>query len=389
MWSEPFVRASTSIASAVLAGVLAVGTALASAPAVAAGSAPIPLPSSPRGLEAPVAQPSTVDPPSPYLPQAGCWPVDKTGAKKLRDLVLATYGRGGRGNISRGCTEGVSEHSEGRAWDWMINPASKSEKAAAADFLSWVTKDSGRNARRLGIMYVIYNKKIWSVYRAKDGWRSNSGHLDHVHISLSWNGARATTSFWTGKVSPIDRGPCPRFVDNLPILTAVARTGSCPALVNELFATSRPDRVYGTTGSSVSAGQGLLKIARTGRFDVATLRAVRAFQKKNDIVYTGALDGPTWRALDPANVTRSPAVASLTQIGCHRLRGGEAAVSPDLPTGGVDSGPGSSSGSRHAVGAEKRLFRASDERSRPGHAEGPWSCSGRHRGQRGMERDAG
>ncbi len=292
-------------AAVAIAIVLAL-TGLASTPAVAAGSPPISLPASPTGLKSPVKLPPQLDPASPYLPQAGCWPVDKIGAAKLRDLVLRTYGAGGRGNISRGCTEGVSEHSEGRAWDWMIDPRSRTEKAAAADFLSWITRDSGRNARRLGIMYVIHDAKIWAVYRAKEGWRPSSGHRDHVHISLSWNGARAHTSFWTGKVSPTDLGPCARFTGNLAILTNVPRTGSCPAPVAELYATSRPDRVHGTTGADVRAAQILLGASRTGRFDGATLAAVRAFQKANDIVYTGALDGPTWSALDPGSVTKRP-----------------------------------------------------------------------------------
>ncbi|MDQ3157087.1 MAG: hypothetical protein M3Q98_10245 [Actinomycetota bacterium] len=50
------------------------------------------------------------------------------GPKKLRDLVLATYKVGSKGNISRGCTERVSEHSEGRAWDWMLNTKNAKEK---------------------------------------------------------------------------------------------------------------------------------------------------------------------------------------------------------------------------------------------------------------------
>ena len=43
-------------------------------------------------------------------------------------------------------------------------------------------------ARRLGIMYIGYNKRIWGSYRASEGWRklSNSNpHTDHVHFSFS------------------------------------------------------------------------------------------------------------------------------------------------------------------------------------------------------------
>lgn len=300
---------SAKLAALVATAALA-ASALTISPAVAAGSPPISLPSKPTGLKAPVAPPAALDPVPAYQPQTSCYPVDKVGATRLRDLVLKTYGKGGRGNISRGCTEGTSEHSEGRAWDWMINPESTSEKAAAADFLSWVTRDSGRNARRLGIMYVIYDEKIWGAYRAKDGWRKSAGHQEHIHISLSWNGARGNTSFWTGKVQPTDLGPCVRFSGNRGILTDAVRTGSCSAAVAELYTTSRPDRAYGSTGDNVKAAQGLLKVSRTGRFDAATWRAVRSFQRANDIVYTGVLDGPTWRALDPSSVSKAPAAAT-------------------------------------------------------------------------------
>jgi hypothetical protein len=36
----------------------------------------------------------------------------------------------------------------------------------------------------------------------------NSCHRTHVHLSLSWNGARGLTTFWTGGVWRYDYGPC-------------------------------------------------------------------------------------------------------------------------------------------------------------------------------------
>ncbi len=43
----------------------------------------------------------------------------------------------------------------------------------------------------LGVSYVIYSQRIWSVERAGEGWRgmSNRGsatanHYDHVHVSV-------------------------------------------------------------------------------------------------------------------------------------------------------------------------------------------------------------
>lgn len=281
---------------------LVVGAGLLASPAVA-GDPPISLPSSPTGLKAPVDLPDEVDPASPYLPQTSCSPLDMPGALMLRDLVLETYGEGRSGAISRGCTEGVSEHSDGRAWDWMVDVDDKQEKAAAADFISWVTRNDGRNARRLGIMYVIYNKKIWAVYNTKAGWRPSYGHTDHVHVSLSWNGARGNVSFWTGEVSRTDYGPCVRFSGTYAARTGSPRTGDCPAVAPLVARTSMGDRQYGRTGGTVEKAQGLLKVARTGRFDAATWTAVRRYQRAHDIPYTGVLDQPTWASLSPGSVT--------------------------------------------------------------------------------------
>ena len=268
-----------------------------------AGSPPVTLPSSPKGLNAPVTLPSGVDPASPYLPQTSCSPVDMPGVTKLRTLVLKTYGEGGAGAISHGCTEGVSEHSEGRAWDWMVDVGDKNERAAAANFIGWATADNGRNARRLGIMYIIYNKKIWAVYRASEGWRPNTGHTDHVHISFSWNGARGNTSFWTGKVGTIDLGPCIVFTGTYATLTSTPRTSGCPRTESLVKKTSVADRAYGTTGAIVLKAQKLLKVKETKKFDAATWKAVKAYQQDHDLPLTGTLDQPTWASLSPSSIT--------------------------------------------------------------------------------------
>jgi peptidoglycan hydrolase-like protein with peptidoglycan-binding domain len=281
-------------------------SALMLSPAVA-GSPPVTLPSSPKGLPAPVTLPSGVDPASPYLPQVSCSPVNMPGVVKLRRLVLKTYGEGGAGGISHGCTEGLSEHSEGRAWDWMVNVGDTSERKAAANFLGWVTANNGRNARRLGIMYIIYNKKIWAIYRASEGWRTSSGHTDHVHISFSWNGARGNTSFWTGKVGTIDQGPCVRFAGTYATLTSTPHTGACPQPTALVKKTSMGDRAYGRTGDTVAKAQRLLGIKQTSKFDASTWTAVKAFQRAHDIPCTGTLDQPTWASLSGANITSNVA----------------------------------------------------------------------------------
>lgn len=265
---------------------------------------PVPFPSNPKGLPPPVTLPVELDPTPAYVPQIACQPATLPGVAKLRDLALKTYGVGRAGNTARKCNEGTSEHADGRAWDWMLSLDSSQEKAAAGDFLAWLTANHGEKAKRLGVMYVIYNKLIWGVYREQDGWRTSYDHTDHIHISFSWNGARGNTSFWTGKVQPVDYGPCKRFAGTFAVIRNSPRLSPCPAAVALVKKTSRPLRVYGNTNSSnVATAQALLGVTQTSDFDATTWSAVKTYQRAHDIPYTGVLDQPTWASLTPSDVT--------------------------------------------------------------------------------------
>ena len=68
--------------------------------------------------------------------------------------------------IGRTCTSGTSEHYDGRAWDWMLDVGDPEESAVARSVLSWLTRTDangvpGAMARRFGIMYIIYDRKMW------------------------------------------------------------------------------------------------------------------------------------------------------------------------------------------------------------------------------------
>ena len=153
------------------------------------------------------AQTAPIEALSAYQGQRLCSPVAKPGVVAFRDLVLRSYPGTRSMGISRACTVGGrSEHKEGRAFDWGVNVARPAEKAAADDLLRWLlaTDRFGNryaNARRLGVQYVIWNRRIWSSYAPT--WRAYSGpspHTDHVHVSFNWPGAEKRTSFWTGRV---------------------------------------------------------------------------------------------------------------------------------------------------------------------------------------------
>lgn len=169
----------------------------------------------PKGLKPPqgVAQ-LPVDPLSQYQGQAQCRPRPKPGTVALADMLRRRYGPITIG-LNRACRRDRSEHYDGRALDWMVNSEIKSQALKGDDFVKWLTMSRGRHvgvmARRLGIMYVIWRDRIWGVYAAQEGWRpyndcmsrshqtdswDNDCHRNHVHISLTWAGARQQTSWW-------------------------------------------------------------------------------------------------------------------------------------------------------------------------------------------------
>lgn len=84
-----------------------------------------------------------------------------------------------------GWAPGLYDHPKGLALDFMINniPNGKAVGDALAAFLV-------ANAAQLGITYVIWYRRIWSVARAGEGWRpypvppGDSPHTDHVHASF-------------------------------------------------------------------------------------------------------------------------------------------------------------------------------------------------------------
>jgi peptidoglycan hydrolase-like protein with peptidoglycan-binding domain len=205
---------------------------------------------------------------------------------------------------------GASEHKDGRAWDWMLDIDNTRDRAAAADFLAWLTKDGrdgtpGANARRLGVMYVIYNRKIWSHWSADQGWRAYDGydpHTSHIHVSLSWNGARAHTSFWTGRTWPLDYGTCQVFTGQPAVVPPRhPRTEPCPTAVEAPRTSSRPLLWMGSTGSAVSEVQRRLDVSADSVFGTTTRSAVLHYQRSHELPRTGAVDGPTWASLDPAD----------------------------------------------------------------------------------------
>jgi hypothetical protein len=113
----------------------------------------------------------------------------------------------------------ASLHAEGRAVDWHLDAARPADRREARRLIDlWLATDSEGNehalARRMGIQEIIWNCRSWwsgsegmdkySVCFTKSGKRRTrvnrtEAHMDHIHIGLSWAGARKRTSFWAAR----------------------------------------------------------------------------------------------------------------------------------------------------------------------------------------------
>lgn len=164
----------------------------------------------------PVPEVNVIEDYAHYEPQTTCSPRAKPGTITLGRWTVRSFG-GRFGSISRSCGPGTSEHKEGRAFDWTVSVRSGADRMRVRRFLdSLFATDAAGNpharARRMGVMYVIWNDRIWS---AGGGFRSepylNSScrtlrrcsptlrHLNHVHISITRSAARGLTSWYAGR----------------------------------------------------------------------------------------------------------------------------------------------------------------------------------------------
>jgi len=150
--------------------------------------------------------PSWPSPPEPFAVsdlETGCdYPDEKPGTQALRSFVMTHLGGADLG-ITRPCDKGgKSEHKRGRAWDWGMRADDAEESAKVGALLDWLlapgpTGEPAEMFRRMGLMYVIWNRKVWSTLFKE--WRDYTGadpHTGHVHFSLSWPGALGETSFF-------------------------------------------------------------------------------------------------------------------------------------------------------------------------------------------------
>jgi hypothetical protein len=175
-----------------------------------------------------------------YEGQTKCKPKPKPGVLAFEALLQTTYPDSTWFGISRACNiGGTSEHKEGRALDWSRNVTDPAQRKTVSALLDWLfAPDAFGNEdamiRRLGIMYIVWNRRIWSTWdqgwdvycvqkrkvcKDPDGGYALNPHIDHVHFSFGWDGARKVTSYWNPKLSlgelPVDEEEPPP-VDEVP-----------------------------------------------------------------------------------------------------------------------------------------------------------------------------
>lgn len=312
--TPPHLR--SRLARAGLALLLAIGMLTGAVPAAAA----VRPPSTPAGL------PSAIEPLAPYVGETSCDPVVKAGTYRLARLLVSTY-RGTSFSTVYACgTDGtISEHYEGRAIDWMVSIRNRAQLADAQAVIAWLlaTDRQGNkfaNARRLGVMYLIYNNRIWGSWNGAWAPYLNCAktpqpgldsmcHRNHMHLSLSWNGALGATSFWTKRVSATDWGPCrprdlnwatPRTRSNptpCPDFATVGAPAHASAVKVALVRYSGSLLRPGSTGPAVAAVQRAFHASATGVYTATLAATVAAFNRSRRVPGGGAVIPATWRAL--------------------------------------------------------------------------------------------
>ncbi len=159
-----------------------------------------------------------------YVGQTRCRPWPKPGVVAFQQMLQAAYPDSTSFNISRACNVGGrSEHKEGRALDWARNAKDPAQAATVNDLFAWLlaTDRHGNTqaiARRMGVMYILWNRKMWSSWdhtwevtcvqkkrycRDPEDGSIVHPHTDHVHFSFTRRGARMKTSYWHPELSNV------------------------------------------------------------------------------------------------------------------------------------------------------------------------------------------
>jgi peptidoglycan DL-endopeptidase CwlO len=139
--------------------------------------------------ESPIAAPAPRNSDGGFSPE-GCNVEDPTTGGCITARTFHMYKQVKKAGFNRfvGChrSGGPFEHPKGRACDWSL------QKSGFAAWHNRDTREYGnnlmaflvRNADRLGVLYVIWNRQIWFPATGWKSYRGASAHTDHVHVSM-------------------------------------------------------------------------------------------------------------------------------------------------------------------------------------------------------------
>ena len=223
-----------------------------------------------------------------YQGQVSCDPNAKPGVNDLRNFDAVPV-RGTRPRHRPSLRHRWPLRTQGRP-RLGLGPERhhKADAQTAETAIEWlldtVDGEPAARARRLGIMYIIWDRQMWRAYDPDAGWRKYTGssaHTDHVHFSFTWNGATGANSYWTGAVQPTDYGPCPKWAGVMAAPWQAANPAPCERPADRPAANRRG--IYkATTGDSVK---------QVSRWFAQRPRSIRAWNGYPRIGKVTLLDG--------------------------------------------------------------------------------------------------
>lgn len=266
------------------------------------------------------------------------------GIYAFRDILQWSYGAR-TASLARGCPSSgssfMSYHARGLALDWRLSAYNSTETAYAQQILDWLFEpnsegDNHVRLRRLGIVEVIWNDRLWtrfdqdatsniSTWRVYDssgcvaggGNPDTCAHRDHIHFSFSLEGGNMQRSWWSSELAPYRDTPTSAPIAKRDLNVDVTRIGGdtrydvAVGISLEYFPDGA-DTVYVTTGANFPDALGAapaaalrdapLLLVETGRIPAAVQAELARLDPEQIIVAGG-----------PASV--SPAV--LTQLGTY------------------------------------------------------------------------
>ena len=140
-------------------------------------------------FKSPVATPAPRNSDGGFSPES-CNVDDPTTSGCITARTFHMYKQVRKAGFNRfaGCHRfgGPFEHPKGRACDWSL------QNRGFARWHNGDTREYGnnlmaflvRNADRLGVLYVIWNRQIWFPATGWKSYRGASDHTDHVHVSM-------------------------------------------------------------------------------------------------------------------------------------------------------------------------------------------------------------